>query len=308
MHADPQTGVLADTATVAGGNVTRGTTVTTTNLAHAVVGLRHLLMSCNAAVTQYGSPDSDPSKDAQGILNSVPMHPPGDAGAAVLFSPRVRQVLMTQAAFVRDVLTKADGTVANGATLAGGTWTPASDATLLESQGAALRVLVEAWFLSQDTTYFARAQAVARQLLGPAFWSDVARMFRGVAGGADDVVMTPERFAWLQQGLRETYEAIWVPGDPLLDRAALEGVIARTNKLYLNGWDDRNGDQLVEADAECLGGRLQQGEQALTGEVGTASNSFANQSGPDREPDCVLNIAAANVGSVLAGQVHFHQP
>jgi hypothetical protein len=310
IHTDPQTGILVDSATIAspGGNVTRGSTVTTTSLAHEVVGLRHLLMSCNAAVSQYGAPDSDSSKDAIGILNVIPMHPPGaDGGAATLFSPRVRQVMMTQAQFVRDVLTKPDGTVANGATLAGGTWTPSTDATLLESQGAAIRVLVEAWFLSHDMSYFAQAQAVARKLLVD-FWSGTALMFRGQAGGADDVVMTPERFAWLQQALRETYESVWVPGDPLLDRGVLENRIARVNKLYLNGWDDWNGDQLVQAPDECLGARMQLGEQALTGEVGTASNSYDNQSGPDREPDCVLNIASANVGSVLAAQVHFHAP
>jgi hypothetical protein len=310
IHSDPATGILVDAATItSAGGIDRGTTVTTTSLAHAVVGLRHLLMSCNAAVTQYGAPDSDASADRLGILNSVPMNLPGeDAGTPTLFSPRVRQVLLAQAQFVRDVLTKSDGTVANGATLAGGAWTPSADATLVESQGAALRVLVEAWFLTNDMTYYARAQAVARQLLGPAFWSDTARMFRGVSGGADDVVMTPDRFAWLQQALRETYEGVWKPGDPLLDRGVLETRIARTNKLFLNGWDDRNGDQQVQAATECLAGRLQLGEQALTGEVGTASNSYDNQSGPDREPDCVRNIAAENVGSVLAGQVHFHQP
>jgi hypothetical protein len=308
IHADPQTGVLVDSASIApGGDITRGSNVTTTNLAHTVVGLRHLLMACNAAVSQYGAPDGDSSKDALGILNTVPLHPPGDAGTATLFSPRVRQVMMTQAQFVRDVLTQPDGTVANGATVAGGNWTPSTDATLLESQAAALRILVEAWFLSHDTSYFARAQAVARKLLA-AFWSDTALMFRGQAGGADDVVMTPDKFAWLQQALRETYESVWVPGDPQLDRSVLEYRIARVNKLYLNGWDDWNGDQLVQAPDECLDARMQLGEQALTGEVGTASNSYDNQSGPDREPDCVLNIAAANVGSVLAAQVHFHAP
>jgi hypothetical protein len=310
IHADPATGILVDSATIAGANVTRGTTASTTSLGHEVVGLRHLLMACNAAVSQYGAPDGDATKDAAGILNSVPLHPGGsaDAGASVLFSPRVRQVLMNQATFVRDVLTQADGTVANGATLSGGTWSPSTDATTLESQSAALRVLVEAWFLSHDMTFYARAQAVASALLGPAFWSANARMFRGQSGGADDVVMTPDRFAWLQQALRETYEALWIPGDPLLDRSVLEDRMGRANKLYLNGWDDTNGDGLVNAPGECLDARLQMGEQALTGEVGTPNNSFDNNSGPDREPDCVPNIASANVGSVLAGQVHFHAP
>jgi hypothetical protein len=155
--------------------------------------------------------------------------------------------------------------------------------------------------------YQTRARAVARKLL-TAFWSDSALMFRATPGGGDDVVMTPERFAWLQQALRETYEAMWVPGDPLLDRGVLENRVARVNKLYLNGWDDLNGDQLVDMPGECLSGRLQMGEQALTGELGTESNGFIGSTGADRDSDCVPNISAALVGSLLAGQVHFHSP
>jgi hypothetical protein len=335
IHADPTTGVVVDTARIgAGGAVTRGTTATTTSLAHVVVGLRHLLMACNAAVSQYGAPDGDPSQDALGILNTVPIHPgaaaadagapdgsapdagaeagtgpDADAGATPTFSARVREVLLQQAQFVRDVLTQPDGTVANGATQSspGSPWAAASDPTLLESQGAALRVLAEAWFLTHDASYQERAHAVATRLL-TAFWSTPALMFRAQAGGTDDVVMTPERFAWLQQALREIYEVLWVPGDALLDRAPLERVIARVNKLYLNGWDDLNGDQLVDKTTECLGARMQMAEQALTGELGTSSNSFIQSSGPDRDTDCVLNTAAAKVGSLLASQVHFHAP
>jgi hypothetical protein len=312
IHADPATGIVVDTATVQNGQVARGTTATTTSLAHVVVGLRHLLMACNASVSQYGAPDGDASKDAVGILNGVPVHPgtgAGDAGAgaAVLFSPRVREVLMTQAQFVRDVLLRADGTVANGATLAGGRWTPVTDPTLLESQGAAIRVLGEAWFLTKDTAYLDAARSASRALL-TTFWSSAGRMFRAQAGGADDVVMTPDRFAWLQQALRETYEALWIAGDPLLDRGALEDVVARVNTLYLNGWDDLNDDQVVDQPGECLAARLQMGEQALTGEIGTSSNGVLQISAPDRDGDCVLNIATAGVASVLAGQVHFHAP
>src|SRR5262249_18351757 len=72
MHVDPASGVVVDTAAVAGagagGAVTRGKKATTVSLGHVVVGLRHLLMACNAAVTQYGAPDGDASKDALGIL------------------------------------------------------------------------------------------------------------------------------------------------------------------------------------------------------------------------------------------------
>ncbi len=308
IHVDPATQIVVDTATLGGGTLTRGSTVSMTTLGHVVVGLRHLLMGCNAAVSQYGAPDPNPADDALGILNSVPIHPLGrQPRGQPSFSTRVREVIMSQAAFVRDVLTTADGTVMNGATLVNGAWSPAAGATNIESQGAALRVLVEAWFLSQDVSYQQRAQAVARTLL-TAFWSAPARMFRQTASGADDIVMTPERFAWLQQALRETYEALWIPGDPLLDRSALETTMARVNKLYLNGWDDLNGNQKVDKPAECMGAGLQMGEQALTGEVGTTSNGVDNSGGADREGDCVLNIAYVNRGSLLASQVHFHSP
>jgi hypothetical protein len=306
IHVDPATQIVVDTATLSAGTLTRGSTVSTTTLGHVVIGLRHLLMGCNAAVSQYGAPDPNPADDAQGILNSVPIHPPGQP-VPPTFSARVRQVIMSQAAFVRDVLTAADGTVTNGATLSNGAWSTVSGAASVESQGAALRVLVEAWFLSQDVTYLNRAQAVARQLL-TAFWSAPARMFRQTASGADDVVMTPERFAWLQQGLRETYEGLWIPGDPLLDRSVLETYIARVNKLYLNGWDDLDGNQKVDKPGECLAARLQMGEQALTGEVGTTSNGVDNSGGADREGDCVENISYVGKGSLLASQVHFHSP
>jgi hypothetical protein len=308
MHVDPTTNVVVDTATISGDSVIRGATVTTTSLGHVVVGLRHLLMACNAAVSQYGAPDSDSSKDLFGILNSVPIHPvAADGGDPPSFSGRVRQVLLEQAQFVLETLTTSDGVVRNGATLVNGQWTAATGATTLEAQSAALRVLVEAWFLTHATAFQDRARAVARGLL-TRFWSDPARMFRGQAGGADDVVMTPERFGWLQQALRETYQALWLPQDPALDRSVLEDRIARVNKLYLNGWDDLNGDQKVDKPTECLNARLQLGEQALTGEIGTANQFPKPDNPPDRESDCVWNIAYTKTASVLAGEVHFHAP
>ena len=133
-------------------------------------------------------------------------------------------------------------------------------------------------------------------------------MFRETAQGLDDIVMTPEHFGWLQQALRETYKWLWTPGDPVLHRSVLEDGIARVNKLYLNGWDDLNGDQHVDKPDECLTARMQIGEQALTGEIVGDSNGFAVVLGPDVDSDCVLNIAYLDAGSVLAGAVHFHSP
>ncbi len=115
--------------------------------------------------------------------------------------------------------------------------------------------------------------------------------------------MGSERFAWLQSALRETYKTLYVAGDSVLDRSVLEDRIARVNKLYLNGWDDLNGNKAVDAPQECLKGRLQMGEQALTGELG---RDGLGRPTPDRDGDCVLELAHAGQASVQASDVFFH--
>ena len=304
IHADPTLGVVTDTATIQGGSVTPSATVTTATLAHVVIALRQTVLSLNGSITQYGAPDPSPAADLGGILNPLPFHPPAsastDAGAPV-FSQRVRQVFVANAAFVRDVLTRADGTVSNSATLTGGHATPSSDPTTLESQTAAARALTEGFLMTGDETYRVRARAVITRLASD-FYSQPARMYREQADGADEVHMTPERFAWLQSALRETYKTLFVPGDPVLDRSVLEDRISRVNKLYLDGWDDLNGDQVVDKPQECLGGRLQMAEQALTGELG---RDGLGRPTSDRDGDCVPELAHAQKASVMASQVFF---
>ncbi len=325
MHTVPLAAggaITVDTATVSNGTATPGSTVTMTSLAHVLVGLRQTILSLNGVISQYGAADPDPSTDALGILNAIPIHPPvssaDDGGAAPLFSSRVRQVFVENATLLRDVLTHADGTVANSATIVNGVLTPAAGAGTLDSQAAAVRGLTEAFLVTNDATFLAQARLVATHLQ-TAFWSPPAQMFgyadtsvsSGTASPLADVTMTPEIFAWLQSALRETHKSIYVNGDPSLGRDVLEPRIARVNKLYLNGWDDLDGDQAVEktsADGgpgECLGARLQLGEQALTGELG--EDEFGQLS-TDRDKDCVLEIDGSKTGSLLAGQVHFHAP
>ena len=302
MHADPALGVFMDTATVSGGGaVTRSSTTTTTALAHAVIALRQTLLSLNGSITQYGAPDPDPAADTRGILNVAPIHPPG--GGVPTFSARVRQVLVANAAFVRDVLTKVDGTVANSATVTGGVATAATAPATLASQAAAIRALTEGFLVTGDTTFRDRARAVAKRL-DTRFYSAAARMYRGLEGGADEVHMTPETFAFLQSALRETYKSLHVPGDAAIGRVVLEDRIARANKLFLNGWDDLNGDQILDP-GECLDAHLQIAEQALTGELG---RDDLNRPVADRDQDCVLELAHAKVASVLAGEVLFKSP
>jgi hypothetical protein len=306
IHADPSLGLINDTATISGGAVTRSGTLTTTSLAHTLVGLRQTILSLDAASTQYGAADESPSADAQGILNSVLIHPPG--GGSPAFCSHVRDVFVTNATFVRDVLTTSAGQVANGASITNGQATATTDATTVESQAAAARALTEAFLLTGDTTFLDRARAVV-QHLHDAFYSAPARMFRGVEGGADEVHMTPERFGWLQSALRETHKVLYIPGDPTFARPALEDKIARVNKLYMNGWDDLNGNQVVDhgdgGPNECLGARLQQAEQSLTGEVGHDAFGLPTA---DRDSDCVIELGHAQSLSVFASEVFFHSP
>jgi hypothetical protein len=305
IHGDPGSGILVDTATVTGGAIARGSAVTTATLAHAVVALRQTLLSLNGAITQYGAPDPDPTADRSGILNPLPFHPPASTGgASPNFSQRVRQVFVANATFFRDVLTRADGTVANGATIANGQATASTDATTIESQTAAARALTEGFLVTGDESFRDRARAVVARLEHD-FYSAPARMYREQAGGPDQVHMTPERFAWLQSALRETYKSLSVVGDPVLDRSVLEDRIARTNKLFLNGWDDLNGDAIVDQPQECLAGRLQMAEQALTGELG---HDGLGRSTPDRDSDCIIELAHAKSASAQASEVFFHSP
>ncbi|HEY5244016.1 MAG TPA: hypothetical protein VIJ22_21190 [Polyangiaceae bacterium] len=304
IHADPTLGVITDSATISGGTITQSGTVTTATLAHVIIALRQAVLSLNGSITQYGAPDPSPQADLLGILNPLPFHPPAGAdtdGGAPLFSQRVRQVFLTNAAFVRDVLTKADGTVANTASITAGVAMPSTDPATIETQTAAARALTEAFLMTGDTTYSARAQAVIKQL-ATAFYSAPARMFREQASGPDQIHMTPERFAWLESALREAYKTLYVPGDPVLDRTVLEDRIERVVKLYANGWDDMNGDQVIDSPQECLGGRLQMAEQALTGELG---RDGLGRPTADRDGDCVVELAHAQKASVQASEVLF---
>ncbi len=308
IHADPTLGVFNDTATISGATITRSNTVTTSTLSHAIIGMREAVLSLDAASTQYGAADEDPSADAQGILNTVPISPPGGGNPA--FCTYVPQrVLVKNASFVRDTLTTATGQVYNGATISGGVATPTAGAATLQSQAAAARALTEAFLLTSDTTFRDRARLVITHMFS-AFFSQPALMFRELEGGPDQVHMTAELFGWLESSLRETDKSLYVDGDPVLGRPALEPVIARIVKLYLNGWDDLNGNQTVDhGDAgvpqECLTAHLQQAEQSLTGELGHDEFGLPT---PDRDNDCVIELGHAMSLSVFAGDVLFHSP
>jgi hypothetical protein len=136
------------------------------------------------------------------------------------------------------------------------------------------------------------------------------------------VTFTPRRFGLLQGALRDTYELIaLLPGNATL-RPLIEDRIGRLNKLVLNGWDDRDQDQVISWPGECaqlgtgpdgqplgLGG-LQMAERVLTGESGSLSDTFGGDAGPrvittDREHDCVPEISAVGLPAALANSITF---
>ena len=121
--------------------------------------------------------------------------------------------------------------------------------------------------------------------------------------------------------MRDTFELIAaLPGQDAL-AALIEDRVGRLDKLVLNGWDDRDGDQQVEWPSECaqlgtgpdgqpLGlGALQMAERTLSGETGSLA-PFTADAGDrvittDREHDCVPEISAAKLPSALANSVTF---
>ena len=97
----------------------------------------------------------------------------------------------------------------------------------------------------------------------------------------------------------------------------IEARIARLNKLVLNGWDDRDGDAIVQWPDECVNvdgaglphGGLEMAERTLTGEIGTLQAPLlpteTRTPTADREHDCVPEIDDAHLPAALADSVTF---
>jgi hypothetical protein len=169
--------------------------------------------------------------------------------------------------------------------------------------------------------YRDRAASVLARLES-AFYDPSARVYRTTAGDrGGEVTFTPRRFGLLQGALRDSYELIAsMPGKDALV-ALIEERVGRLNKLVLNGWDDRDQDQMIAWPSECaqLGvgpdgqpmgrGGLQMAERVLTGESGSLESvpiaGVDRTITTDREHDCVPEIAAAGLPAALARSVTF---
>jgi hypothetical protein len=289
LHFDDAHAVLVDVATPSASGVTRGASVSTLRAAYAIVALRTTLRGLSASLSLYSNDTPDtlgaPTPLDQTKLSGAPF-----TGA---LGGRVLALIRAEADFLADKLVTDTGLAANGYDLASG----ARDAapTTLEAQAAAIRGLLEAYLATSNERYRVRA-ADAYASLEKTFWMDDIRAFRGAAGESSRLVYTPRAYGALQGALRQYWKLVASrPGQEAAAAMVLARVL-RTMKLVANGWNDANEDGLVQPD-ECLGGRLQMAERALTGEDAVPADKG------DRDHDCVPDIATAGLPAALAGEL-----
>jgi hypothetical protein len=184
----------------------------------------------------------------------------------------------------------------------------------LDAHAAAVRGLFAAYLATGDTRYRTRAIAVFDRMVAT-FYDPDARIFTPAPYPVDDVEITPVRFALVQSAMRDMYENVATRAGGEARELPLETMIARWNKLVLNGWDDRDRDQRVSAD-ECttavngvVHGGLQMAERTLTGELGRGGHTEGSEPGfptADRDSDCVPEIDDAHLPAALADSITFH--
>ena len=312
FHLDSATGSFVDDAKLAGGTLEPGTTLSADVAAYTLLSLRTARRALDSELTLY----ANTSPDTQGIPSPLDSFPAVDG---MTFAARLDQLIDgLSGAFLNKLTTSAGIAYAgwNAATAA-----PTDEGNSLDGHTAAIRGLLIAYLCTGQTAYRDRAAQVFARLEA-VFYDPSARIYRPTAGDSSlQVTFTARRFGLLQGALRDTYELIAaLPGNDAL-AALIEDRVGRLNKLVLNGWDDRDRDQLIEWPSECaqLGtgpdgqpmgrGALQMAERTLSGETGSLDD-FVPDGGTrviatDREHDCVPEISAAKLPSALASSITF---
>jgi hypothetical protein len=313
LHLDPTTGFFVDDVGLAGGTVSRGSSLSTDTAAYTLLSLRTARRALDSLLVLY----SNTTPDIEGVPSPLDALAPLDGAA---FSARLDALIEALSGFFYDQLTTADGHAYGGWNLAAGS--PTDAGTNLDAHSAAIRGLLVAYLATGQTRYRDRAYAVFQRLDG-AFYDVQARVYRPTPGDTSAAVtFTPRRFGILQGALRDTYELIaLLPGGSTL-ASLIEDRVARLDKLVLNGWDDRNQNEVIDWPGECahlgtgpdqqplgLGG-LQMAERVLSGESGSLADKPGGDAGArvittDREHDCVPEISAVGLPSALANSVTF---
>ena len=310
LHADPATSVLVDDVALGTGTPQRGATVSTPSVAYAILGLRTARRALSSQLTLYSNNTPDTAV-ATTPLDVFPLHAPGQP--TLSFSQRLDQLLRAQSDLLLSHLTDGTGRAYDGWNLA--TQAPLDDRDLLDAHTAAIRGLFAAYLATGDVAFRERAVAVY-QRMESVFYDAGARLYGATPAPVSSVTYTPLRFALLQSALRDVYELVAAnPGQEALE-LQLEERVGRLNKLVLNGWDDRNQNQLVDWPDECVNvqnglprGGLQQAERGLTGEIGRLEEPFGAglpvTPTSDREHDCVPEVDDAQLPAALADSITF---
>jgi len=301
LHRDPASGVLADAVSFAGATPTRGPTASAVGAAYAVVALRVARRSLSGNLTLYSNSTPDAVVTRTALDGTSMRGAPNGATVA----QRLTALINAEAELLLNRLTTDDGRAYPAMALA--TMQPTAPEGALEDYAACVRGLLEASLATGDPRYQTRAERVYRRMES-VFYSASMRAWRATAGADGAVEFTPRRFGMLQSALRETYKLVAsAPGREAFART-LEGHLARLHKLVLNGWDDRDDDDVVDWPAECVSvvagtprGGLQLAERALTGETGTVEGAVI----ADRDRDCVPEIGAVNLPATLAASIRF---
>jgi hypothetical protein len=307
LHRDPTSGLLVDQVSFQGATPTRGTTVSTSSVAYSLVALRNARRSLTSDLALY----SNSTPDLAGAATPLDTLPFAGAPSDATFSARLTALMDAESDLLFDHLTTSDGHAFTGWRVDQGAALDTTDT--LDAHAAAIRGLLTAYLSTGATKYRDRAKAVFNRM-DAVFYDPSARLYADVPLPVTHVVYTPSRFSQLQSALRETYALIGSrPGEEDLGTLTLARV-GRLNKLVLNGWDDRNGDNTVQWPDECIHvvdglprGGLQMAERSLTGELGSVDDVLSHASArvktTDREHDCVPDVAAVGLPSALANSI-----
>lgn len=309
LHVDPKSGLFVDHVTLAGGNPSRVTTLSADVAAYTLLSLRTARRALDSALVLY----SNTTPDTHGV--PTPLDGLSTVHGMTL-GARLDALIDTLAGAFLDDFTVPDGHAYAGWDVSKSA--PTDDGTSLDAHTAAIRGLLVAYLATGNTTYRDRAYAVFYRL-ETAFYDPAARVYRPAdAPTPSTITFTPRRFGLLQAALRDTYELIaLLPGNEDLAEL-IEDRVGRLNKLVLNGWDDRDEDQVITWPDECTGisdtsegywgrGGLQMAERVLSGESGSMQDvsGAGRVPTPDREHDCVPEVSFAGLPAALANAVTF---
>ncbi len=290
LHFDPTNQVLVDTATVTGGVITRGTTVSTVELTESILALRNAFRSLNGSLQLYSN-DTPDSQGASAALDTAALT--GASFSGTLQSHLIA-LITNEADFLVSHLLSPSGAVMNAYDLAGNTADVSP--TSLETEAAAIRGLLEAYLATSNEKYVTAATSVYGDLQ-QRFWMTDLMCFRTTAGVDDLLQYTPIRFGLLEAALRQYYKLVASTPSRRAEGVALLQQLKRTFKLVVNGWNDQNQNDQVDYPQECTGAGLEMGERVLTGELGHRADQG------DRDHDCVKEISFVTAPAALGAEL-----